>query len=121
MKKAMLAIIAATAVIAAVCGIVSCEKYILPELELKPEGIEVDRLQHEVYVDVISNVIWNIDPASLKEDWLTIEPDGGEAGARVTIKIRENDSGQERSATVSFKSATIEKKLSVTQSAGMGE
>lgn len=118
MKKVLLALIAAAAVIAAVTCVNSCEKYILPSMEIIPDSLAVNMSRHELSLYVDSNVPWWIETQDFKDaGWLMIEPFAADIAATVKVTVEENDSGSPRSIVIPVHSQTLEKKLSIFQSA----
>jgi len=118
MKKVLLALIAAAAVIAAVAGVNSCEKYILPSMEIIPDTLAVNMSPQELSLYIDSNVPWWIETQDFRDaGWLMIEPFAADTAATVKVTVEENVSGSRRSIVIPVHSQTLEKKLSIFQSA----
>ena len=118
MKKVLLAVIAAAAVIAAVAGVNSCEKYILPSMEIIPDTLAVNMSPQELSLYIDSNVPWWIETQDFRDaGWLMIEPFAADTAATVKVTVEENVSGSRRSIVIPVHSQTLEKKLSIFQSA----
>ena len=112
-----MAVLAAAAVIAASAGLSSCEKYILPTLTLSQDTLLVNKNAQELSLVVNTEVNWSFDLSSAGASWLTVTPDIGLGVATVKIQIEENGGANVRSATVPVKTATLERKLYIVQSA----
>ena len=116
-RKVLMAVLAAAAVIAASAGLSSCEKYILPTLTLSQDTLLVNKNAQELSLVVNTEVNWSFDLSSAGASWLTVTPDIGLGVATVKIQIEENGGAKVRSATVPVKTATLERKLYIVQSA----
>ena len=116
-RKVLMAVLAAAAVIAASAGLSSCEKYILPTLTLSQDTLLVNKNAQELSLVVNTEVNWSFDLSSAGASWLTVTPDIGLGAATVKIQIEENGGTNVRSATVPVKTATLERKLYIVQSA----
>ncbi len=112
-----MAVLAAAAVISASAGLSSCEKYILPMLTLSQDTLLVNKNAQELSLVVNTEVNWSFDLSGASAPWLTVTPATGRGTATVKIQIEENEAGYDRSATIPVKTATLERKLYVVQSA----
>lgn len=75
-------------------------------------GISVESPAQSVTVNFTTNVAWS---ATVSADWVTISPTSGEAGKNsVKVMIKENKTGQPRSATVTITDEGSTQKVSVT-------
>ena len=94
-----------------------CEKEDEPYFSLSESEIAFVEKGEQQTVEVRSNIPWqaSVSPAEATS-WLTLSADGGEGGdVTLTLTATANDESGDRSATVSFNSATGTKTLRVTQ------
>lgn len=112
MKKSITTIVAIIVMALAVSQMVSCEKYILPELTVTPDTLRFGAAADSALVKVHSNVIWSNKD---NPDWIGVSVDWGDADAETFVSVTENTSTQARQAQVSIKSETIQRYVVVEQ------
>ena len=101
MKKTF-TVIAAISIVFLIAGqMVSCEKYILPELTVSPDTLRFGATADSALVKVHSNVIWSNKD---NPDWIRLSVDWGDADGETFVSVTENTSTQTRQAQVSIKS-----------------
>lgn len=112
MKKIFTAA-AAIAVILIFAGqMSSCEKYVLPELTVSPDTLKFAAEADSSVTNIHSNVIWSISDIP---GWITVSSDRGDRDTAVTVKVSENTTSESRQASVTVKSETILRHLTVEQ------
>lgn len=114
MKKFLAIIIPLLALLTAICQFSSCEKYILPELSIVPDTLTFNATPDSSTLQVLSNVKWSCTSGA-ESDWYQISPTEGNGNGEVMIKVNENGSQTERSATVAISSETIRKTFLIIQ------
>lgn len=112
MKKIITAAVAFAVAALAVSQMVSCEKYILPELTVTPDTLKFSAGADSTTVKLHSNVVWN---AKGNPEWVELSLTWGEEDAEILVTVGENTSSQSRQASVSVKSETIQRYLVVEQ------
>lgn len=112
MKKTFTAIASVTIALLIAGQMVSCEKYILPELTVTPDTLRFGAAADSALVKVHSNVIWSNKD---NPDWIGVSVDWGDADAETFVSVTENTSTQARQAQVSIKSETIQRYIVVEQ------
>ena len=125
MKHAILPIclIAAVAVSMFFCN--SCEKYVLPELAVDHDTINVP-LSGGVYtIAVTSNVKWSIDDSDVGS-WVRFSEITGSSDYQlkkheITMTVSSNDTGAPRSCDVPITTMSIEKHVFVQQEGGLAD
>ena len=116
LRNLLLALSVVAVLAAALSGVTSCEKYVLPAIELSQDTIAVNRAQHEIQLVVNSNVFWELDLDKVKAPWVSFSPKSAEEGGVLTITISANEWDYDRSVTVPVKTETLERKLYIVQS-----
>lgn len=112
MKKTFTALAAIFIVLLTAGQMVSCEKYVLPELTVSPDTLIFSAAADSALVKVHSNVIWsNRD----NPDWIRVSVDWGDTDAETFVAVTENTSSEARQAKVSIKSETIQRYIVVEQ------
>lgn len=112
MKKTLTAIAALSIVFLLAGQMISCEKFILPELTVSPDTLRFDAAADSALVKVHSNVIWSNKD---NPDWIRLSVDWGDADGETFVSVTENTSTQTRQAQVSIKSETIQRYIVVEQ------
>ena len=112
MKKTLTAIAALSIVFLIASQMISCEKFILPELTVSPDTLRFSAAADSALVKVHSNVIWSNKD---NPDWIGVSVDWGDADAETFVSVTENTSTQVRQAQVSIKSETIQRYIVVEQ------
>jgi DNA/RNA endonuclease G (NUC1) len=108
--------------LAAVTGLVSCEKSgdkieVPPGIEIKnPEIVSKGGQQ---FMSVTATASWTLtitdDSGTEDPDWLSVNRTSGEGSVDVTLTVRENTSEESRSATITVTSAGGSAKSVITQ------
>ena len=112
MKKTF-TVLAAVSIAFLIAGqMVSCEKYILPELTVTPDTLIFGAAADSALVKIHSNVIWS---NKNNPDWIGVSIDWGDTDAETFVSVAENTSTQARQAQVSIKSETIQRYIVVEQ------
>lgn len=112
MKKTFTALAAIFIVLLTAGQMVSCEKYVLPELTVSPDTLRFGAAADSALVKVHSNVIWSNKD---NPDWIKVSVDWGDTDAETFVSVAENTSSEARQAKVSIKSETIQRYIVVEQ------
>ncbi|MBP9992035.1 MAG: BACON domain-containing protein [Bacteroidales bacterium] len=112
MKKTLTAIAALSIVFLIASQMISCEKFILPELTVTPDTLRFGAAADSSLVKIHSNVIWSNND---NPDWISVSVDWGDTDAETFVSVAENTSTQARQAQVSIKSETIQRYIVVEQ------
>lgn len=112
MKKTFTALATIFTVILIAGQMVSCEKYVLPELTVTPDTLRFSAAADSALVKVHSNVIWSNKD---NPDWIRVSVDWGDTDAETFVSVTENTSSEARQAKVSIKSETIQRYIVVEQ------
>ena len=112
MKKTLTAIAALSIVFLIASQMISCEKFILPELTVTPDTLIFGAAADSSLVKVHSNVVWSNKD---NPDWISVSVDWGDTDAETFVSVSENTSTQARQAQVSIKSETIQRYIVVEQ------
>lgn len=112
MKKTFTALAAIFIVLLTAGQMVSCEKYVLPELTVSPDTLIFSAAADSALVKVHSNVIWS---NRNNPDWIRVSVDWGDTDAETFVAVTENTSSEARQAKVSIKSETIQRYIVVEQ------
>lgn len=112
MKKIVTTAVAVIIAALAVSQMVSCEKYVLPELTVTPDTLRFGAGADSALVKVHSNVIWSNKD---NPDWITLSIDWGDTDTETFVSVTENTSTGARQAQVSIKSETIQRYVVVEQ------
>lgn len=112
MKKTFTALAAIFTVLLTAGQMVSCEKYILPELTVTPDTLRFSAAADSSIVKIHSNVIWSNKD---NPDWIRVSVDWGDTDAETFVAVTENTSPEARQAKVSIKSETIQRFIVVEQ------
>ena len=112
MKKTFTALATIFTVLLTAGQMVSCEKYVLPELTVSPDTLRFSAAADSALVKIHSNVIWS---SKDNPDWIRVSVDWGDADAETFVSVTENTSTQARQAQVSIKSETIQRFIVVEQ------
>ncbi len=112
MKKIVTVAVASTIAALTVIQMVSCEKYVLPELTVAPDTLRFGAAADSALVKVHSNVIWSNKD---NPDWISVSVDWGDSDAETFVSVTENTATQARQAQVSIKSETIQRYIVVEQ------
>lgn len=112
MKKTFTALAAVFIAFLIAGQMVSCEKYILPELTVTPDTLIFGSAADSALVKIHSNVIWS---NKNNPDWIRVSIDWGDTDAETFVSVAENTSTQARQAQVSIKSETIQRYIVVEQ------
>ena len=112
MKKTFTALAAVSIAFLIAGQMVSCEKYILPELTVTPDTLIFGAAADSTLVKIHSNVIWS---NKNNPDWIRVSIDWGDTDAETFVAVTENTSTQARQAQVSIKSETIQRYIVVEQ------
>lgn len=112
MKKTFTALVAIFTVLLIASQMISCEKYVLPELTVSPDTLRFSAAADSSIVKIHSNVIWSNKD---NPDWIGVSVDWGDADAETFVSVTENTSTQVRQAQVSIKSETIQRYIVVEQ------
>ena len=91
---------------------VSCEKYILPELTISQDTIIFSHNIDSAYLDVHSNVIWEIETPDItySDQWIIVKPNWADGDTTVVFKTTLNE-GPMRQTQARIFSETIEHHL----------
>lgn len=84
-----------------------------PALNVSTGEVILEVENAETTIDVKSNVAWSA--VSAATDWCTVSPASGSNDGKLTIKATTNPDMKERSTTVTVKSSTLEKVITVKQ------
>lgn len=112
MKKTLTAIAALSIVFLIASQMISCEKFILPELTVSPDTLRFSAAADSSIVKIHSNVIWSNKD---NPDWIRVSVDWGDTDAETFVAVTENTSPEARQAKVSIKSETIQRYIVVEQ------
>ncbi len=112
MKKTFTSLAAVFIVLLLAGQMVSCEKYVLPELTVTPDTLRFGAGADSALVKVHSNVIWSNKD---NPDWISVSIDWGDTDTETFVSVTENTSTQARQAQVSIKSETIQRYVVVEQ------
>lgn len=112
MKKIITTAVAVIIAALAVCQMVSCEKYVLPELTVSPDTLRFGAGADSALVKVHSNVIWSNKD---NPDWITLSIDWGDTDTETFVSVTKNTSTGARQAQISIKSETIQRYVVVEQ------
>lgn len=113
MKKTFTALATIFTVILIAGQMVSCEKYVLPELTVTPDTLRFSAAADSALVKVHSNVIWSNKD---NPDWIRVSVNWGDTDDETFVFVTENTSSEARQAKVSIKSETIQRYIVVEQS-----
>jgi len=109
-----------TAVIA-LCMILcnACEKYVLPEISIDQDTINVPMSGGKYNIKVTTNVQWTIDEFGMGK-WIRFSEITGSndyqmTDYEITMTVDANDTGEPRSQVVPITTASFEKKIFVYQ------
>ena len=88
-----------------------------PYIFLSATELNFTKTAGEQTVDINTNVPWkaSISPSSAAS-WLTVTPNTADAGATITVSVRENDSYDDRTVSISILSEAGTQTLQVAQS-----
>lgn len=112
MKKTFTALTAFSIVLLLAAQMVSCEKYILPELTATPDTLRFGAAADSALVKVHSNVIWSNND---NPDWIRVSVNWGDTDDETFVFVTENTASEARQAKVSIKSETIQRYIVVEQ------
>ncbi len=101
---------------------VSCEKYVLPELTISQDTLIFSHTADSVYLDVHSNVIWEIETPdiNISDRWVIVRPNWADGDTTVIFKTTLNE-GPMRQTKARVFSETIERFLLLIQQAAPEE
>ncbi|NLB67452.1 MAG: BACON domain-containing protein [Bacteroidales bacterium] len=101
---------------------VSCEKYVLPELTISQDTIIFSHNIDSAYLDVHSNVIWEIETPDItySDQWIIVKPNWADGDTTVVFKTTLNE-GPMRQTQARIFSETIERNLLLIQQAAPAE
>ena len=85
----------------------------VPALSVSTGEVTLEAGDVETTIDVKANSTWNVSSAAT--DWCTVSPASGTNDGQFTIKVTANPDMQDRSTTVTVKSPTLEKVITVKQ------
>lgn len=87
----------------------------LPEISVAPESVSIPYKGGSSQVNLDSNRPWT---AVTESEWLVVEPAEGDSTVKeITVTALENPSGEQRTATITFKTSAVYAKLQVVQEA----
>ena len=88
-----------------------------PTITLNKSSVSFDELADEESISFSTTADWIAEIVNDRADgWLSVTPQSGSAGdASITIKAKENDTPDERTASVRIKAGTASKTISVSQ------
>ena len=112
MKKTFTALSAFSIMLLLAGQMVSCEKFVLPELTVSPDTLRFSAAADSSIVKIHSNVIWS---NRNNPDWIRVSVDWGDTDAETFVAVTENTSSEARQAKVSIKSETIQRYIVVEQ------
>ena len=112
MKRSATVIVVAVIAVLAVSQMVSCEKYVLPELTVSPDTLRFGAGADSALVKVHSNVIWSNKD---NPDWIRVSVNWGDTDDETFVFVTENTASEARQAKVSIKSETIQRFIVVEQ------
>lgn len=81
-------------------------------LEISSSNVEFDFKASTKSLKVTSNVDWTIESSA---DWCEVTPASGTGAANVTVAVKRNGLSEIRTATITLKSSTLTKTITVTQ------
>ena len=93
----------------------SCEKYVIPELQVAPDTLRFGAAADSQKIIVTTNVN-TVLSMNTSDTWVFADPDFIEETCEVTIHVLENETGQARMLTLPVRSESLERKLLVIQS-----
>ena len=101
---------------------VSCEKYVLPELTISQDTIIFSHNIDSAYLNVHSNVIWEIETPDItfSDQWIIVKPNWADGDTTVVFKTTLNE-GPMRQTQARIFSETIERHLLLIQQAAPKE
>lgn len=112
-KTPFLLVAALLAVAAAQLG--SCEKFLLPEVELSQDTLWYSAAGGVQSVHVTTNVITTANPETRDSDWITTDPVWFDASCDVQVTVSENAQEDQRTSSIPIKSEAIIKYLVIIQ------
>ena len=83
-----------------------------PEMSLDTSSLEFASSSGSKSIMITSNTSWTV---SSDQTWCSVSPTSGSNGGSVTVKVEENTSTSERTATITVKSDAGDKTVKVTQ------
>ena len=95
-----------------------CEQYTLPEITLNPDTLRFTAAGGVLPVQVQANVKWRLSVGDEGSGWLTAGAESGNGNLTVGIEAAAN-TDDERTCTVTVRSETIRKRLTVIQASGL--
>lgn len=115
MKKTFTIFIPICLLFAAIAQFSSCEKYILPAIQLEKDTVLFTPSAQQETLIVQSNVFWKMVVPS--QDWMIISPEvsSGSESDTLHIAVTDNESGERRTAIVAVRSETLNKRLVIIQ------
>lgn len=92
----------------------SCEKYVLPSLEVSPDTLffsaKADSLRLHVETNVITSVV--VEDAEI---WISASPDWFEESCDVVVRVEENEQNSQRKGSLPIKSEAIKRTVVIVQ------
>lgn len=92
----------------------SCEKYVLPELQVSRDTLNFGAAADSQKILVTTNVNTVLSMGS-EDTWVFADPDFIEETSEVTIYVLENETGTTRTLTFPVKSESLERKIQIIQ------
>lgn len=113
MKKAIAITIPVLAALCIVQHFTSCEKYVLPAVDVEPDSLLFRTSPDSSTVSVSANVVWKAD-VSTGQEWVTVSPARGDGDGSLNIKVAASKDSC-RTATVTITSETIRRSIFIKQ------
>ena len=114
MRKAASVIISLSLLVLFSAQFLSCEKYVIPDLQVSPDTLRFGAAADSQKIIVTTNVNTMMIVES-EDSWVFADPDFIEETSEVTIYVLENETGSARTITLPVKSEALERKLLVIQ------
>ncbi len=104
------------AVLACLLGVLmpSCEKYVLPDVQLSVDTLWFGAKADSLIIGVTTNVITTAKSEN-QGYWLMADPDWFEESCDVIVYVGQNSTKSTRTGTLDFKSEAIQRTLVVIQ------
>ena len=107
------------ALVAFCACVTSCEKYALPKLVCDTDTLRVPQAGGEYQAIITSNVKWSFSFETIPA-WVYIDVQFGqsdyvETDYPLTIRVKENEDAEDRTAVMGYTSATLSRKMVIEQ------
>ena len=114
-RKVSFILLAAALLGIAAAQFTSCEKFVLPEVELQADTLVFPAAGGSKSVLITTNVITTAEPLFNDQSWVTTDPAWFDETSNVVVTVKSNAGSAERSTSIPIKSEAIVKSLVVIQ------